>query len=347
MPDSMNPVKDTPYLVSVVIPLFNGAKYIRRSVRSVLNQSYGNFELIVVDDGSTDGGGDLALEFTDQRLRLVRQENAGVSAARNRGIEESRSRYIAFLDADDEWDAGFLDAVVSLSNDYPSAGMFGTGYRLVFPAGPGVEVTVEEAARQVASLLVTDYFYRTCGGSFIHVSGVMIPKAIFEELGGFLVGEHYGEDNEMWARIALRYPIAYNTQILSSFFQTAMDDKPRFKKVQKYDRKVRMLEEYLTEAGDSLLDHRMIRSHVKIHLIEKCFAFISVNDRDSGIVYMYNSNARNWIPLLSLLFGYPPVWPFLRLFALIKRFCCSRMGMKMVGGKRTSYGVLERLQNWG
>lgn len=99
---------------------------------------------------------------------------------------------------------------------------------MVFPKGPVVEVTAEEAINQQTWLLVTDYFYRSNGGSLIHASGVMIPRHIFEELGAFKVGEHHGEDLEMWARIALHYPIGYDTRILFSFHQTGMIKKKDF-----------------------------------------------------------------------------------------------------------------------
>ena len=90
-------------LITVIIPLYNGEKYIRRSVESVLAQTYIHFELIVVDDGSTDSGGDVVKQIYDPRLHLKHQINMGVSAARNKGIAEGKGKYFAFLDADDEW----------------------------------------------------------------------------------------------------------------------------------------------------------------------------------------------------------------------------------------------------
>ena len=89
--------------ISVVIPLYNKVKYIRRALDSVLNQTSADLEVIVVDDGSTDGGGHVVLRQHDGRVRLIRQGNKGVSVARNRGVSEARADLIAFLDADDEW----------------------------------------------------------------------------------------------------------------------------------------------------------------------------------------------------------------------------------------------------
>src|ERR1035441_8596585 len=96
--------------ISVVIPLYNKAPYVGRALSSVFRQTIQDFECIVVDDGSTDGGGDLVEKMSDPRLRLVRQANGGVSRARNQGINLARHPLIAFLDADDEWLPGFLEA---------------------------------------------------------------------------------------------------------------------------------------------------------------------------------------------------------------------------------------------
>jgi len=321
-------------------------QYIARAVRSVLDQSLDAFEIIVVDDGSTDSSAAAVEAIRDPRIRLVRQENAGVSAARNKGISLARYDRICFLDADDMWDVGFLEAILRLAERYPQAGVYGTGYRLAFPKGRDVEVTAVEAAQQDTTLLITDYLRRANNRSLLHSSGVMIPRRTFEEIGGFLVGEHYGEDQEMWTRIALSYPVGYDTRILFSFFQTGSGSKPRFNKIQEYDPKVRMLERYLIENESSPADRNMIRSHLKSHLAKKCLSLIYANNRSAAVLYM-NNNSRTWTPLLSLLVYYPPAWPFLRLFSLAYRFCNSRLEMRTVGGKRASHGVLERLQDRG
>ena len=121
--------------ISVVIPLYNKAPYIARALNSVLAQERLPEEIIVVDDGSTDGGGDLVKQFKDPLIRLIRQENQGVSAARNRGISLAKGELIAFLDADDTWQPGFLKVISEMRELYPQAGIYGTAYDVINPKG--------------------------------------------------------------------------------------------------------------------------------------------------------------------------------------------------------------------
>src|SRR5690349_15888802 len=105
-------------LVSVIIPLYNKAPYLRRALESIASQTFADFEAIVVDDGSTDGSERIAAEFADPRFRVLRQPNRGPGSARNLGIAEARGELLAFLDADDEWLPDFLETTTSLLEKY-------------------------------------------------------------------------------------------------------------------------------------------------------------------------------------------------------------------------------------
>ena len=111
-----------------MLPLYNKQDYIRSSVASVTGQSFGDFELIVVDDGSKDEGPRFVRTIADNRIRLISQRNAGVSAARNRGVAAARGRYVAFLDADDEWDRDYLAALKGMIEEFPGAGLYAANY---------------------------------------------------------------------------------------------------------------------------------------------------------------------------------------------------------------------------
>lgn len=126
-------------LVSVVMPLYNGARYLRRPVESVLGQSHGQLELVVVDDGSTDGGADIVDDYarSDQRVRLVRNErNGGVAAARNRAIKLARGRYVAFLDSDDWWHADKLHLQLSTLGTHEAAIAYASYQRMSEDGNP-------------------------------------------------------------------------------------------------------------------------------------------------------------------------------------------------------------------
>ena len=200
-------------MISVIITLYNKTAYIERALRSVLNQTYQDFEIVVVDDGSTDGGGDIVSRLPDPRIRLVRQRNAGAGTARNRGIRESRGEWIAMLDGDDEWRPGFLRAVAELFMKFPQAGICATGYRTVFKRSLSVDTTLSH--QQDPRLIVRDYFVKARVASIVCASSQAIPRRVYDEVGTFVEGEPMGEDLDMWGRIALKYPVAYDCRVLS------------------------------------------------------------------------------------------------------------------------------------
>lgn len=195
--------------VSVVIPLYNKNRHIRRAIDSVMNQSYQDFELLVIDDGSTDGGGRVVRSVNDARIRLIEQENRGVSAARNRGIMEARNPLIAFLDADDEWLPCFLSTVMSLRERFPGAGMYATAYRCCLNRHSWRPEFVHCVSRPEGDLL-EDYFRAGYGAAPVWSSAVMIPKPVLQEAGLFPAGISRGEDLYTWVCIALRYKIAWS-----------------------------------------------------------------------------------------------------------------------------------------
>ncbi|MBI5586253.1 MAG: glycosyltransferase family 2 protein [Deltaproteobacteria bacterium] len=207
---------------SIVIPLYNKARYIERTVRSVLEQSCPDFELIVVDDGSQDGGDALVEQIKDRRLRLVRRaRNGGQNATRNTGIKEARGPLIAFLDGDDEWDPEHLEALVTMAGKFPQAGLLATGYRIIFPRNLIMEMTIPSKKPGESQYLLTDYFRRARAGTFVWISALAIRRAVFEEVGLFLEDEHIGGDLEMSGRVALRYPLGYDCRLLATYHAEA------------------------------------------------------------------------------------------------------------------------------
>src|SRR5271170_3935857 len=163
-----------PPAVSIVVPLYNKAPFIAATVRSALAQTFTDFEIVVVDDGSTDGGAAQLCDVADPRLVMVRQENSGVGAARTRAMREGRGRYVAFLDADDLWHPQHLLHLMELVRRYPEAALFGNGFAEGTNLGPRIPNTVP----QVTYGLVEDYFGECAAGRApFYTSCCMVSRA--------------------------------------------------------------------------------------------------------------------------------------------------------------------------
>lgn len=187
--------------VTVVIPCFNQASYLPYAVESVLAQTLGDFEAIIVDDGSTDETPQIAASFTDSRIRYVRQENRGLAGARNTGIRHARADLIALLDADDLWHPRFLATMVSTLDAHPEAAATYCGFQYIdrdgHPVGkPSVRVVAPE--RFLETLI--------CQGNWLSACSVVMRKRYAEEVGLFDETLHAVEDADLWARLAIKWP---------------------------------------------------------------------------------------------------------------------------------------------
>lgn len=209
--------------VSVVIPLYNKAPHIGRALRSVISQTAPPEEIIVVDDGSTDGGGEVVKALQDPRLILLRQENQGVSAARNRGIREAKGSLIAFLDADDAWQARYLEVIGGLREKYPQAGLYATAYWEVNRPGAMHHYKFRVLPPGAEDGLIQDYFQAALESYPVLTSAVTIPKEILAEVGGFPPVRALTEDDDLWLRIALKYPLAWCKEPLAIHYNDSVN----------------------------------------------------------------------------------------------------------------------------
>lgn len=191
---------------SVVIPVFNKANTVLETVQSVLAQHYKEREIIVVDDGSQDDL-ETALSSVRESICIIHQKNAGVAAARNRGIQESKGDYICFLDADDVWMPEHLSSLSAAIDAEPSAYFLSTMFRTTFPNGT-VKSKLPMLSRCLEIYWVEDYFKMVLEYSttFIHTDSVCIKRSLLDEFR-FEVGEKIGEDTDLWYRIAAYYPL--------------------------------------------------------------------------------------------------------------------------------------------
>jgi glycosyltransferase involved in cell wall biosynthesis len=210
-------VVDQSMNISVVIPLYNKAAYIARAIDSVLSQTYVDFELIVVDDGSTDGGGDIVRQFTDSRIRLIVQDNGGVSVARNRGIQEARAELVAFLDADDEWQLCYLERMLIALNRFAEGVAVFSNF--AFSSPNNTRVAAIRCDEMRSPWLIDDYFrFVVYHGMGMCSSGVIIKRKAFIKAGGFPDGRKAGEDLDTWFRLACVGKIVFVPQVLATYY---------------------------------------------------------------------------------------------------------------------------------
>ena len=203
-------MSETP-AISIVIPLYNKEPHIARALNSVLAQTFQDFEVVIVDDGSTDNSAEVVKKFEDFRIRLIQQENRGVSVARNRGIEAARAELIAFLDADDEWLPQHLETIMCLRSKFPKAGAYATLYSIQHRERIK-KVDIPCPSLKSGDGLIPRYFKLAAECDPITSSSVCIPRSIFDSVGLFTPDVWWGEDTEMWGRIALYYPVAFSRE---------------------------------------------------------------------------------------------------------------------------------------
>jgi glycosyltransferase involved in cell wall biosynthesis len=197
-------------MLSVIIPLYNKEKSISNTIESVLNQSYRDFELLIVNDGSTDRSINAVEKFKDDRIRIINKSNGGVSSARNRGIREAKSEWIAFLDGDDYWEPSFLSTLNELKSRYPDAGMY---------AGQYAQVDNDK------NIIVLNRFPPIIEGYFdlfsylfaVNSSSILVNKNVFDICGYFDENLTHGEDTDMWIRIGLKFQVCYTNTLISYY----------------------------------------------------------------------------------------------------------------------------------
>lgn len=250
---------------SVIIPLYNKEAYVRKTLESVIAQTYRDFECIVVDDGSTDGSLDIvrSLDTGDCKLEIISQANAGVAAARNNGVAASRGEYVCFLDADDWWEPTFLEEMDRLIKEYPDAGLYATNYVYYKSGKTHVALRFERGyMNYVEAYLHSDAMPVWTGAA-------CMPRKVFDEMGGFPVGIKLGEDFLLWAKTAIKYKIAfcekplayYNNDVPASLRATRNLHAPEHHmlfRLDEVEEEVRGKSEEVREEWKTLLDWQRV-----------------------------------------------------------------------------------------
>lgn len=248
---------------SIIIPLYNKAPYIQKALESVFAQTFQDFELIVVDDGSKDSSYESAKEILTRSVvnyQLIHQENTGVSTARNNGVAASHGDFLCFLDADDWWAPTFLEKMDYLIRDYPEAGIYGTNYYYVKNGRQRVCVTTAETGYINYCQVYAEKLQMP-----LWTGAVCVPRAIFEEMGGFRPHLKLGEDFDLWIKIALKYKVAFLNEPHSYYFQ---DSDATWRLVGKlHDPKSHMLWnlDYLSDEENNNPDYKRLIDNLRTY----------------------------------------------------------------------------------
>jgi len=246
-------------MFSVIIPVYNKAAYIEKAIRSVLNQTYQEFELILVNDGSTDDplppkGGDKALRLQkfgsfNHKIAIIEQDNQGVSLARNNGVKIAKYDYIAFLDADDWWEPTFLEQMKGLIVEFPQAGIYGSSYFKV-KNGKTIQANIGvDAGFERGLINYLQVYAKTLYMPLTSIS-IIIKRSVFESEQGFKPGLKLGEDFDLWLRVCLKYPLAF-LNIPLAYYNQDVEEKNRAIGYKLYEPEQHML---FTDYGDLVLD---------------------------------------------------------------------------------------------
>lgn len=195
-------------VISVVIPVYNKEKFIENTIYSVLNQTLSDFELIIVDDSSTDKSLSIIDSIKDKRIKTYSIKNSGVSKSRNYGVEKSSSNLIAFLDADDLWKNNHLEQLYKLYLENPNCGMYAMSYIK--------NINFKSYKKSYFGLsnfsgILENFFTSSSVDCIASSSSVMIPLYVFKKINGFNKNLKKREDTALWIKIALNYKIAFST----------------------------------------------------------------------------------------------------------------------------------------
>jgi glycosyltransferase involved in cell wall biosynthesis len=199
---------------SVIIPLFNKENYIENTLRSILNQTFTDYEVLIINDCSTDASVAKITPFLSEEIKLIQNEsNKGLSATRNTGIKNANCDYVAFLDADDLWKPSFLETIKSLIDNYEEAALFATNYEEIY-ANKKTISTALNIEKTKKDGIITDFFDINLKQPLYCPSSLCVRKKVIESIGFYDETITYSEDVDFNIRANIQFRLAYSSEIL-------------------------------------------------------------------------------------------------------------------------------------
>jgi glycosyltransferase involved in cell wall biosynthesis len=237
---------------SVVISVFNKEKYITETLNSVLDQTFTDFEIVILNDGSTDNSEAEILKFKDSRIRYYSKENSGASAARNYTIQQAQSENIALMDADDYWYPFYLEEQNRLLTEFPNQSVFATATEIkrngkIFKNSYSIKTIGEDT-------VVVNYFEASQLDSVLLSISTVLKKGVFEKVGWYDPQIKSGEDTDLYVRIGLKYNVVFSPKVCATYivrknslFQSVkkLKDKANFEAYEVYEKDNPNLKKFL------------------------------------------------------------------------------------------------------
>ncbi|MEM6837285.1 MAG: glycosyltransferase [Cyanobacteria bacterium P01_C01_bin.120] len=263
--------------VSVIIPAYNAVAYLPQTINSVLRQTFTDYEVLIVDDGSSDNTADWAAQIRDSRVKLISQPNQGAGAARNTGVKNAQGDCVAFLDADDLWEPTKLAKQVERLDQQPEVGLVHTWITIANPDGSLSDRTMQTDGEGHIWNQVVVYNPLKCG------STAMVRRQCFEELGYFDQSLKYSEDWDMWIRIARNYAFSVIAEPLTYYRIHP------FNKSKNYEGQLKCFRQIIDKAFESppkQYRHLKNRSYARAHLHAAWRAFSSdAHERANALLF--------------------------------------------------------------
>ncbi|MCG6137601.1 MAG: glycosyltransferase family 2 protein [Nostoc sp. LLA-1] len=290
--------------VSVIIPAYNAMQYLPETISSVLQQTFSDFEVLIIDDGSSDNIKEWVLNLTDKRVKLISQTNQGVSVARNTGINQAKGEYIAFLDADDLWYATKLEKQIRCLDNNPEIGLVHSWMAVINEEGKATGKFMNSDAEG-------DVWKQIVEKNTVACSSVMVRRCCFQRWGMFLPRQNECpvdvEDWEMWIRIAAHYPFAVIKEPLILYRQHTNSTSKNWRSIQTAYRIV--IEKAFSTAPPELLYlKKRSYGHANLRLAWKC---LENRERDYIQAQNFQQQALIYYPQLRYC------WEYIRLSLVI------------------------------
>lgn len=298
-------------LISIVIPLYNKDFIIKETLKSVLSQTYTDYEVIIVNDGSTDDSLKIASSFNDSRIKIFNQENKGVSCARNLGIKNATGELISFLDADDYWHPNHLKEITKLYKDYPNCGMYCSRYSIQFTKKKKIKTHYNDEVSNTFRGVLIDYFKASMKYRVGLTSAVSVRKRILiQDNLEFNENINNGEDTELFTKIAIKNTVAVTNKytVIYNFSQPYQLSKIDFER-----KKLRNLDVFSSYENEN----KSLKIFLDLYRIEYALQYKIIGNKKKFEELLAKTNYENISFKTKILFKLPPI--LLKLLLLIKK----------------------------